>query len=90
MDLTMSQRSELRARVTKVAFTRSPRCEPITCGFCDLTESYVGVLGVGVVIPVVGIEMEDCEMKKKTTNAYPTLATDIHKYERKTYHDGKD
>lgn len=42
----------------------------MACGFCDLTESYEGVLGVGVVNAVVGIEMEDFETKKKTANPY--------------------
>lgn len=73
-----------------MAFTRSPRCEPTTCGFCDLTESYVGVLGVGVVNPVVGIRMEDFETTKKSANAYLTLATDIREHKRETHHDGKD
>lgn len=49
---------------------RSPWCGPMACGFCDLTESYEGVLGVGVVNAVVGIEMEDFETKKKTANPY--------------------
>lgn len=69
---------------------RSPWCGPITCGFCDLTESYVGVFGVGVVNAVVGIGMEDFETKKKSANPYSKLATSIHWHERKTHYDGKD
>lgn len=73
-----------------MAFTRWPLCEPITCGFCDLTESYVGALGVGVVNPVVGIGMEDFETKKKSASAYSSLAMVIREYGRETHHDGKD
>lgn len=50
----------------------------------------MGVLGVGVVNPVVGIGMEDFETKKKSASAYSSLAMDICEHGRETHHDGKD